>query len=130
MKNKKLILAVAAFAAVIALLLGVWFVTRPETSEGEKTITITVIHSDGSSKTFTCHTDERYLAEVLLAENIAQGDQTQYGLTIHTVDGEKATWEEHKAYWAVFIGEEYALTGASEIPVNDGDTFKLVYTLG
>lgn len=130
MKNKKLIIAVVALVALVAVFLGIWFATRPETSQGAKTITVTVIHADGSTKDFTCHTDEEYLAPVLEAENIAQGDQTEYGLTIHTVDGEKASWEENQSYWALFIGEEYAMTGASQTPVNDGDVFKLVYTIG
>lgn len=130
MKNKKLIIAVVALVAVVAVFLGIWFATRPETSQGAKTITVTVVHADGSTKNFTCHTDEEYLAPVLEAENIAQGDQTEYGLTIHTVDGEKASWEENQSYWALFIGEEYAMTGASQTPVNDGDVFKLVYTIG
>lgn len=130
MKNKKLILAVVALVAVVAVFLCIWFATRPETSQGAKTVTVTVVHSDGTSKEFTCHTDEEYLAPVLVAENIAQGDITQYGLTIHTVDGERASWEANQSYWALFIGEEYATTGASETPVNDGDVFKLVYTIG
>ena len=52
-KNTKLILAVAAVAALIAILLGVWFATRPETTQGAKTITVEVVHKDGSTKTFT-----------------------------------------------------------------------------
>ena len=48
----------------------------------------------------------------------------------HTVDGEEATWEKHKAYWALYIGEEYAVVGIYDTPVTDGAVYKLVYTLG
>lgn len=130
MKNKKLILAVVALVAVVALFFGVWLATRPETTQGEKVITVTVIHADGTSKAFTYDTDAEYLADVLVAEGLVEGDNTEYGLTIHTVDGEKASWEENRSYWALYIGEEYATTGASATPVNDGDTFKLEYTIG
>lgn len=130
MKNKKILIAALALVAVVALMLGVWAATRPQTTQGSKTITITVVHGDESTKKITCTTTEEYLAPVLLAEGLVEGDQTEYGLTIHTVDGEKADWSVNQSYWALFIGEEYANTGASETPVNDGDSFKLVYTIG
>ena len=130
MKNKKLILAAVALVLVIAAMLGVYFATRPATSQGSKTITVTVIHADGSEKKVTIRTDAEYLAEALLAENLVIGEDSQYGLNIHTVDGEKASWEANQSYWALFIGEDYATTGVSQTPVNDGDSFKLVYTIG
>ena len=130
MKNKKLILAAVALVLVIAAMLGIYFATRPATSQGSKTITVTVIHADGSEKKVTIRTDAEYLAEALLAENLVIGEDSQYGLNIHTVDGEKASWEANQSYWALFIGEDYATTGVSQTPVNDGDSFKLVYTIG
>lgn len=130
MKNKKLWIAVIALAAVIALLVGVYVSTRPATSEGAKTFTVTVVHADGSSKDFTYHTDEEFLAPVLVAEGLVVGTEGPYGLTIDTVDGETASWDANQSYWALYIGEEYATTGASTTPVNDGDHFKLVYTIG
>lgn len=130
MKNKKLIVAVAALAVVIALLLGIYFATRPETSAGAKEITVTVIHADGAEKVFTYQTDEEYLGAVLIAEGLIEGDMGDYGMMIHTVDSEKAVWEENGAYWALYVGEEYGTTGVDTTPIADGDSFKLVYTLG
>lgn len=133
MKNKKLILAVVALVAVVAILLGVYLLTRPATSQGAKTISVTVVHSDGSSKNFEYHTDEEFLGPVLLAEGLVIGNEGPYGLEIKSVDGEEAVWkagEAHGAYWALYIGEEYAMSGADTTPVADGDTFKLVYTVG
>ena len=43
------------------------------------------------------------------------------------VDGETADWNTDGAYWAIYIGEEYATTGVSETPVTDGVVYKLVY---
>lgn len=130
MKNKKWILAVIALVAVVAIMAGVYFATRPETSAGGKTITVVVVHADGTEKTFTCQTEEEYLGPVLITEGIAEGEEGPYGLTINAVDGETASWEENQSYWALFIGEEYATTGADSTPINDGDVFKLVYTIG
>lgn len=128
MKNKKLVIAAVAVIAVIALMAGVWFATRPETATGSKGYTVTVVHKDGTVKEFSYRTDAEYLAEALLEEGLVSGDTTQYGLTIITVDGEDAVWDTDNAYWAIWIGEEMAITGASEIPVYDGSTYKLEYT--
>ena len=130
MKNKKLIIAVVALVAVIAVLVGVYAVTRPETSVGAKSITVTVVHQDGSEKIFEYSTNEEYLGPVLLAEGLVEGEEGPYGLTISVVDGERADWNVNQSYWALFIGEDYATTGADSTPVNDGDAFKLVYTIG
>ena len=127
MQNKKLILAIVALVAVIAILAGVYFATRPETQQGSKAITVTVIHKDKTEKTFTYHTDEEFLDKVLLAEGLIEGKEDQYGLIIEKVDGEAAIWETDNAYWALYIGEEYATTGISATPVYDGSTFKLIY---
>ncbi|MBO5129108.1 MAG: DUF4430 domain-containing protein [Oscillospiraceae bacterium] len=130
MKNKKLILIAVAVIAVIAVLLGVYTATRPETAAGTKSFTVTVVHSDGTEKAFSYSTDEEFLGTVLLAEGLIAGEEGPYGLTVYTVDGEDAIWEESGAYWALFVGEEYGTTGVDTTPVYDGSSFKLVYTLG
>ena len=126
--NKKIVIAVIALVAVVGLMVGVWFATRPETEAGSKAYTVTVVHKDGSVKDFSYRTDEEYLAGALLEEGLVSGEDTQYGLTIITVDGEEAVWATDNAYWAIWIGEEMAMTGASETPVYDGSSFKLEYT--
>ena len=130
MKNKKLILIAVALIACVAVMLGIFAVTRPETVSGAKTITVTVVHKDGSEKVFTCTTDEEYLGKVLVNENIVVGNYGEFGLYFDTADGEKADWNVDNGWWQVFIGEEAAITGADQIPIANGDTFKLVYTIG
>ena len=71
--------------------------------------------------------DAEYLAEVLLAEKLVTGYDSEYGLTIESVDGETADWNTDNAYWSLYIGDEYATTGASDTPVTDGAVYKLVY---
>lgn len=127
-KNTKIIIAALAVVVVIALFVGVYAATRPETTQGAKIFTVEVVHSDGGTKRFTYHTDEEYLGPVLLAEGLITGQEDTFGLTILSVDGEEAIWSRDNAYWAIFVGEEYGTTGVDAIPVNDGDSFKLVYT--
>ena len=128
MKNKKLIVAVAAVLAIIALMVGIWFATRPETAEGAKAYAVTVVHKDSTVKEFSYRTDAEFLDDALLAEGLIAGEDGPYGLTVITVDGEDAVWDKDNAYWAIWIGEEMATTGISEIPVYDGSTYKLEYT--
>lgn len=130
MMNKKLLVVLVALAVVVGAMLGVYAATRPETAAGAKTVTVTVVHADGSSKEFTYNTDEEYLGPVLLAEGLVAGEMGPYGLMISAVDGEEAVWEVNGAYWALFVGEEYATSGADTTPVYDGSTFKLEYTIG
>lgn len=130
MKNKKLILIAVALVACVAVMLGIFLATRPETVTGSKTVTVTVVHKDGSEKVFTCHTNEEYLGKVLVNENIVDAAYGEFGLYFDTADGEKADWNVDNGWWQVFVGEEAAITGADQIPIADGDTFKLVYTIG
>lgn len=129
-KNTKLILAAIAVLVVVALFAGIFIATRPDTTEGAKTITVDVVHSDGSEKTFTYHTDAAYLGEVVQAEGLVSGEMGDYGLYILVVDGEEAIYEESGAYWAFYQGTEYASLSADQTPINDGDEFSFVYTVG
>ena len=130
MKNQKVLIAAAALIVLIAVRAGVYFTARPATVAGAKAITVTVVHADGSAKELRYPPDADYLGPVLLTEGLVEGEEGPYGLTINTVDGEKADWNENQSYWALYVGEDYAATGADSTPVKDGDTFKLVYTIG
>ena len=122
--NKKTILAVAALAVVAALMLGLWYFTRPQTQAGDKTVVVEVVHGDGNSKEFTYHTDAEFLGEVLLSEKLAEGEQGAYGLFITTVDGETAQDGLHQ-WWCITKGGERVDTGADATPIADGDRFEL-----
>lgn len=130
MKDKKVLISVLALILVVAVFAGIWLATRPETAAGRKNITVTVVHGDGTAKDFHCNTDGEYLGPVLTATGIAEGTEGPYGLEIHTVDGETADWNVDQSYWALYIGEEYATTGADGVVLTDGGVYRLVYTVG
>ena len=130
MKNKKTILIAVAVLLLIGLMASIFLLTRPDTAAGSKTITVTVVHRDGSEKVFTYHTAEEFLGPVILGEGLVEGEEGPYGLMINAVDGETASWDANQSYWALFVGEEYATSGADTTPIYDGDAFKLVYTIG
>lgn len=132
MKNKKVLLAAIALLVVAGVMADVYFATRPTVQDwtGSKTITVTVVHSDGKSQEFSYSTDKAYLGEVLQEAGLISGTPGEFGLYMETVDGETASWEENGAYWAFYVGEEYATTSVDLAPITDGAVYKLVYTLG
>ena len=101
---------------------------KPVLVDGKATFTVIVVHSDGTEKTFTYTTEEEYVGPVLVKEGLLEGNDGLYGLEITKVDGEKAVYNEDKAYWAVFEEDKYANQGIDTTPVIDGRTYKLVYT--
>jgi len=128
MKNKKNILLLIVLSLVVVGLLAAYFLTRPGATYGPKEFTLTVVHGDGTSKSFTCQTREGYLGKALQDEGIISGEDGPYGLYIHVVDGERAVFEEDAAYWAFYEGEDYAMLGIDKTPIQHGAVYKLVYT--
>jgi len=129
-RNFKLNLALVALLALIALFSGLYLSSRPQPGSGLKSITVTVVHSDKSEKTFAFQTEKDYLGDLLLSEGLAAGEQGQFGLYIKEVDREVADYSINGAYWALFEGDSYATQGADTTPLTDGDQFRLVYTIG
>ena len=122
--------AVVALALLVAGMGMLYQKFRPQPVEGDKHITVTVVHKDGSQKEFTYDTNEEFLGTLLQAQGVIQGEMGQYGLMISTVDGELADWNVDQGYWALYIGQDYATTGVDTTPITDGASYSLVYTIG
>ena len=102
--------------------------TKQETPEQKLSFTVIVIHADGTEKTFTYETTEEFVGPVLEDAGLIQGNAGPYGMEITHVDGVQAIYNTDKAYWAVYEGEEYAMTGIYDTAITNGATYKLVYT--
>lgn len=155
MKNKKTILALIALLAVVAIMAGIWFATRPRPEDDDKdtqpqtqaptggsdptdpsddptqptfskTFTVIVVHSDGTEKSFVFGTNDDYLGPVLVEKGLVI-ESNSPGL-YNTVDGETADWNVDQSYWSFYIGEEMAAYGMDDAVIHHGDVFKLVYT--
>ena len=133
-QNKKVIWAVVAFIAVVAILGAVYFFTRPETEQGAKEVGITVVNEEGKKTEYEIHTDAEYLQEAMedaQEEGLTySGTEGEYGLMVDTVNGEKADFDKDGAYWGFTVNGEYCNYGVSEQPVADGDEFEIIYTVG
>ena len=93
------------------------------TTETEMTFTLEVVHLDGTQKSFEVKTYQTILADALTEKGYISGHDSQYGLTVETVDGETLDWETSGAYWTVYVNGEYAMVGVSSIYVEDGATY-------
>lgn len=129
MKNKKTLIAAVILLALIAGALLAWTFLRPETADGVKTITVTVVHSDTSEKVFEIKTDAADLGKALTDEGLVSGEKGEYGLYITTVDNETAD-ESSQQWWCITKGGEQLMTGADSTPLSDGDKYELTLKTG
>ena len=129
MNKKKLLVLSAVFVLVIIGMFSLAKRTKPETVAGEKEITVTVVHGDGSSKDFTYNTDEEFLGPVLLSDGLIVGDDGEFGIFIHTVDGEEID-SDNQEWWCLTKAGESVNTGADTTPIASGDCFELTLTVG
>ena len=124
---------IGVLAGILVLLCigaGILFHTsKPETTAGAKEIDVLVIHADKTENTYTYQTDAEYLAEVLLENELAEGEQSSYGLFIQTVDGETADSSKQQ-WWCITKGGEQVNSGADALPIANGDQFELTLMEG
>lgn len=122
----KLIMGVVALAVVIAALVGAYFLFSQKPTQGAKTVTVEVVNLEGQSTEHTYHTDAEYLGQLLIDEGLAEGETSEYGLFITTVDGITV---EGNQWWAISKSGEMTTTGADTTPIEDGDHFELTLSV-
>lgn len=127
--TQKTFLAIIALLVILAALFGVYRFTRGTTSQGAKSITVDVIHGDGSLKTFNYNTDCEYLGQVLTEENLVSGESGAYGIFITSVDGEAAD-DTNQEWWCITKNNGQLNTSADQTPIADGDKYELTLTTG
>lgn len=128
-RKGRVIVAVAALVVAAVALFGVYQAFVPTGEAGAKEITVIVVHGDKSEKDFTYETDEAYLGGVLKTEGLIDGEESQYGLFIKTVDGETAD-DSKQQWWSLTKDGERVNTGVDEAPIEDGDQFELTLIEG
>ena len=128
MKTNKKVFALIAIVLVVALMVGVYVMTRPQAVEGGKNVTVVIVYEDGTEKKMEYATELEFLSELLLEKELVTGyTSEEYGFTIEGVDGIVLDWATDSAYWALYEGDAYATTSAAGIVLVDGGVYKLVY---
>lgn len=128
--NKKLLIFSVLLMVLAVGMSVISAFTAPAGTAGEKTITVEVVHKDGTEAEFSYTTDKEFLGELLLEEGLISGDQGQYGLFITTVDGETADFAVDSGWWQLLSDGEKTTVGIDSQPITDGAVYTLAYTIG
>ena len=127
--DKKVLLGIAAVVILVAVMGILYSVFREKPVEGTKSITIEVVDKEQKSIIYELKTDAEYLKQAMEeAEGLEfDGEETEYGFTISSINGEVADFNKESAYWSFYVNDGYCNYGISQQPVEDGDAFKIVY---
>ena len=129
MNSKKTIIVLVVLAILVCTAAACWLIFRPETTQGSKTITVTVTHKNGDTNEFIIHTDAEYLRGALEEKDLVQGEESQYGLYILTVDSETVD-ETNQEWWGYTQDSEDVFYGIDSCPIEDGDHFEFSFHVG
>lgn len=129
--NKKKVIGTVVLVVLIVVMAILYHTLREKPVEGSKAITIEVVDSQGASRMYELKTDAEFLAQAMDEAGGLEyvAEEGPYGLTVSEVNGESAVFEVDGAYWGFFVNGEYCNYGISEQPVEDGDAFRIAYTL-
>ncbi len=141
-KKRNLLIGVGVFAALIVIALIIFNMYKPQAQtapadstqteaadEGSKNIIIEVKDSEGNVTTYEVTTDAEFLRQAMdEAEGLTyDGSDSEFGMMVEVVNGEQAIYAEDNAYWAFYVNGEYGNYGIDSQPVEDGDTYSIVY---
>ena len=130
--NKKTLLYVGiaiVLVALIAVFAIVYGNSNKPAATGSKTITVQIITGESDTVTKTIQTDAEFLRGALEQENLVQGDESEFGLFVKTVNGVTVD-EAQQQWWCFTKGGETVNTGVDDTPIADGDTFEITLTTG
>ena len=123
-KNKKvLIIAAAVLLVIAAVLLIVDRNRQPQTAQGAKTISVTVIMDGETTRELTIRTDAEFLRGALEQENLIEGTESEYGLYVTTVDGVAAN-DAKRQWWCFTKDGEMLNTGVDDTMIADGEHYE------
>ena len=91
--------------------------------EGAHSFTLEITDADGKTITATIHTDAETVGEALSNLEIVQGEDSEFGLYIKTVNGITADYDVDQTYWAFYIDGEYAMAGVDYTAPEAGKTY-------
>lgn len=98
-----------------------------EFGKGEKTVEVEV-KVEEQSVTFTIHTDADTLGAALLEHELIEGEDSQFGIYVKTVNGILADYDVDKSYWGFYQNGEYLMSGVDTTAIVGGEHFEIVYS--
>ena len=90
---------------------------------GSTEFNMTVVDQEGSETQFEIHTDKETVGEALLELGLIEGEESEYGLYVKTVNGITADYDKDGTYWAFYINGEYASSGVDSTKIAEGESY-------
>lgn len=91
--------------------------------EGSKVFDFTVSDFEGKVTNFEIHTDKDTVGDALSDLGLIEGEEGAYGLYVKVVNGIKADYDTDGKYWAFYIDDELAPTGADSTAIEEGRVY-------
>ena len=91
--------------------------------EGQTKFAFVVVDTDGNETNFEIHTNKATVGEALLELELIAGETSEYGLYVKTVNGITADYDVDQTYWAFYVNDEYAMSGADTTAIEEGATY-------
>ncbi len=92
--------------------------------EGESQFTFMVTDTEGNTHGYEVHTDETVVGKALLNLGLIDGDDSEYGLYVKTVDGITLDYDTDGKYWAFYIDDSYATSGVDATDIEPDATYE------
>ena len=128
MKRKGLIATLSvACVVIIAIFAAIIIDTRPDTNDGDKDITVTIVYQDKTKKEYNISTNAEFLGDALLQENLVKPEEYKTGYYLY-IDSVRADYNLDKAWWCVTENGEMAQVGINQLVVDNGDKFEITHT--
>ncbi len=94
--------------------------------EGDTEFIFKVKTRSGEEKTFTVRTDKTIVGDALQEVGLIEGDDSQYGLYVKVVDGERLDYDIDGKYWAFYVDGAYAPKGVDSTEIEAGKVYSFV----
>ena len=91
--------------------------------EGDTSFTFTVVNGDGQETVYQINTDQATVGDALEELGLIEGEDSEYGLYVTTVDGLTADYDTDGQYWAFYVDGAYATSGVDTTEIDPGSTY-------
>ena len=131
MSKKKKITLISVFVVVVAVAAIVAVVlNQKSTTAGMKNFKVHIVSErDVYDQTAYCKSDAEFLGEFLRNYSDCEYQESDYGIYVTGFDGMKEDLD-NQYWWCISVNGEAAVTGADEIPLQDGDTYNFTLKQG
>ncbi|MBD5444099.1 MAG: DUF4430 domain-containing protein [Lachnospiraceae bacterium] len=90
---------------------------------GDTEFILTVVDKEGGETKFEIHTDKETVGDALTELGFIEGEESEYGLYVKTVNGITADYDTDGVYWAFYVNDEYASSGVDSTTITSGESY-------